>query len=65
MVITVLSELGLAADVEYVKDMKEIAATGIMGLPALLINGEVKVVGQSPTREALKKWLLEAVKAES
>jgi len=65
MVITVLSELGLAADVEHVKYMKEIAATGIMGLPALLINEEVKVVGQSPTREALKKWLLEAVKAES
>ena len=60
MVITVLSEMGLAADVEHVQDLKEIAATGIMGMPALLINGEVKVVGQSPTREALKKWLLAA-----
>jgi small redox-active disulfide protein 2 len=60
LVITMLSELGLAADVEHVQDLKEIAATGIMGMPALLINGEVKVVGQSPTREALKKWLLAA-----
>jgi small redox-active disulfide protein 2 len=60
LVITVLSELGLPADVEHVQDIKEIAQTGIMGLPALLINGEVKAVGQSPTREALKKWLLEA-----
>ena len=60
MVITVLSEMGLAADVEHVQDMKRIAQTGIMGMPALLINGEVKIVGQSPTREALKKWLLAA-----
>lgn len=60
MVITVLSELGLAADVEHVQDMQEIARTGIMGMPALLINGEVKIVGQSPTREALKKWLVAA-----
>ncbi len=60
MVITVLSELSLPADVEHVTDIKEIARTGIMGMPALLINGAVKIVGQSPTREALKKWLLEA-----
>ena len=64
MVITVLSELGLPGDVEHVQDMKEIAQTGIMGMPALLINGEVKIVGQSPTREALKKWLAEAIRRE-
>jgi small redox-active disulfide protein 2 len=58
MVISVLSELGLPADVEHVKDVQEIAKTGVMGLPALLINGEVKAVGQSPTREALKRWLV-------
>jgi len=54
----VLSELGLAAEVEHVKDLQEIARAGVMGLHALLINGEVKAVGQSPTREVLKKWLL-------
>jgi small redox-active disulfide protein 2 len=58
MIITTLSELGLAAEVEHVKDLQEIARAGVMGLPALLINGEVKVVGQSPTREVLKRWLL-------
>jgi hypothetical protein len=58
MVITTLSELGLAADVEHVKDLREIARMGVMGLPALLINGEARALGQSPTREVLKKWLL-------
>ena len=65
LVITVLSELGLAADVEHVQDMKEIAQTGVMGMPALLINGEVKAVGQSPTRELLQKWLKEAAASNS
>jgi small redox-active disulfide protein 2 len=65
LVITVLSELGLPADVEHVQDLKEIARTGIMGMPALLINGEVKVTGKSPTREVLKRWLLEAASADT
>ncbi len=59
-VITVLSELGLPADVEHVQDLQDIAKTGVMGMPALLINGEVKAVGHTPTRELLQRWLKEA-----
>jgi small redox-active disulfide protein 2 len=59
-VMGVLGELGLPAAVEHVRDMKEIAALGIMGLPALLINDEVKVVGQVPTKAMLTKWLAAA-----
>ena len=59
-VMTVLVDLGLPAEVEHVRDVKEIAALGIMGVPALLINDEVKTVGQVPTKELLKKWLAEA-----
>ena len=62
-VISVLSELGLPAAVEHVQDLKEIAKAGVMGLPALLINGEVKAVGHTPTRELLQKWLKEAAAA--
>jgi small redox-active disulfide protein 2 len=56
-VMTVLGELGLPAEVEHVRDLKEITALGIFGTPALLINDEVKAVGQTPTKETLKKWL--------
>jgi small redox-active disulfide protein 2 len=59
-VMEVLVELGLPAEVEHVRDMKEITALGVFGTPALLINDEVKAVGQLPTKEALKKWLAEA-----
>lgn len=53
----VLAELGLPAEVEHVRDVREIAALGIMSTPALLINGEVKAMGTEPTRAQLKQWL--------
>lgn len=60
MLLSLLSELGLAADVEEVADLKEIAAAGVMATPALIINGALKAAGRVPPRETLKKWLLEA-----
>lgn len=60
-VMAVLEELGLAAAVEHVRDLKEIAALGVIGIPALMINEKVAAVGQVPTKEMLKKWLAEAM----
>ncbi len=51
-VMDVLAELGLLADVEHIRDVKEIAALGVLGVPALLINGEVKAVGTVPSKNA-------------
>lgn len=62
-VIAALSELNLAADVEHVKDMREIARYGVMGMPALVINGEVKSAGAPPSTDRLKKWLKELQKS--
>ena len=45
--------------------MKDITALGVFGTPALLINDEVKAVGQLPNREALKKWLQESAASPS
>ncbi len=56
-VMAVLVELDLPAEVEHVRDMKEIMALGVFGTPALMINDEVKAVGQVPSKEALKQWL--------
>jgi small redox-active disulfide protein 2 len=57
MVLEILSELELPAQVERVREVNQIAARGIWGTPALLVNGEVKSVGRLPPREILKKWL--------
>ncbi len=56
----VLTEIDLPASVDHVTDIKEIARRGIMGTPALLINGKVVFVGSIPPREKIKKWLIEA-----
>lgn len=60
LVMVALAELNLPAEVEHVRDRQEIMALGVFGTPALMINDEVKVVGQVPHREMLKKWLAEA-----
>jgi small redox-active disulfide protein 2 len=60
IVMAVLGELGLPTEVEHVRDMKEITALGVFGTPALLVNDDVKAVGNLPAREALKKWLRES-----
>ncbi len=55
----VMSELNLPADLEHVRDIKEIGKYGVMGTPALLINGEVKSVGSVPPKSKVIQWLNE------
>ncbi len=59
LVMELLSEMGLAVQVEFIKDINAIAAHGVFGMPALIINGEVKIMGKVPSREALQQWLTE------
>jgi hypothetical protein len=60
-----MAELHIAAGLEHVRDPIEIASYGVMGMPALIINGEVKAVGSVPTKNRLKEWLLEAANAST
>lgn len=60
LVMEVLTEMGLPAGVEHVMDLREIARYGVMGSPALLVNGKVVAVGSVPPRNRIKAWLLEA-----
>ena len=53
----VMAELNLPADLEHVRDVKEIACYGVMGSPALVINGKVVAVGRVPSKSQLKEWL--------
>jgi len=56
----VMVELGLAANIEHVKDLKEIAKYGVMGTPALIVNDKVKAVGRVPPKNKVVQWLKEA-----
>jgi small redox-active disulfide protein 2 len=57
---TVLAEAGVDADVEHVSDPKEIMRYGVMGVPALVIDGKVMCAGSVPPRPKLKEWIEKA-----
>ena len=50
-------ELGINAQVEKVTDINAITGFGVMMTPALVIDGEVKVVGKVPSVEEVKQLL--------
>ncbi len=60
MVINVLEEMKLQAAVEHLKDIKDIARYGVMGVPALVLNGKVAFSGSVPTLRALKDMITRA-----
>jgi len=60
MVMEVIAANGLTVDYQYVTDLREIAATGILGSPALAVNGRIVAVGNVPSRGQLEKILAEA-----
>jgi hypothetical protein len=59
-IMEVLTEIQLAASVEHVTDIKEIARYRVMGSPALVLNGKVVAVGSIPSRDKLKTMLAQA-----
>jgi len=52
-----MAELKLAGDIRHIRDVKEIGSYGVMGTPALIINGKVKSVGRVPPKSQLMEWL--------
>ena len=52
-----VAESGVSAEVEKVTDIMEIAGYGVMGTPAVVIDGEVKSVGKIPGKDVVMDWL--------
>ena len=50
-----VSELGIDAFINHVKDVNVITGYGVMVTPALVVNGEVKIAGKLPSIEEIKK----------
>jgi small redox-active disulfide protein 2 len=59
-----VKDLGLAAEINKVTDLKQIMALGVMITPALAIDGSIKVSGKVPTIAELKVLLKQAAEAE-
>ena len=56
----VMAEMNLAGDLSHVTDVKEIGRYGVMGVPALIINGKVVAVGGVPEKKKIQQWLSQA-----
>ncbi len=48
---------GIEYELEKVTDINEIMKMGVMMTPALVVDGQVKVVGKVPDAEAIKSLL--------
>ncbi len=55
-----VAESGLAVEVEKITDLMEIARHGVLGTPAVIVDGDVKSVGKIPAKDEIKKWLTKA-----
>lgn len=52
-----VAEAGVQAEIEKVKDFKEIAKHGVFSTPAVVIDGQVKVTGKAPSKKEVLSWL--------
>lgn len=52
-----VGELGIEADIIKVEQLKDIMKFGVMGTPAIAVNGKVKAVGRVSTVEEIKKYI--------
>ncbi len=52
-----IDDTGVNANVEKVSDMARIAGYGVFCTPAVIIDGDVKIVGKVPKLKDAKLWL--------
>jgi len=55
-----VAELGIEADIEDVKDMARILSYKVMMTPGLVIDGKVVSSGRVPSKNDVRKMILEA-----
>jgi len=56
---TVIQELGISEEIKKVTDINKIIDYGVMITPALVIDGDVKVVGKIPSKQEIAVWIEE------
>jgi len=56
-IMEVLTEIGLAADLEHIRDADRIAEYKVKTTPALIINGKVMGAGGVPSKGKIHNWL--------
>lgn len=62
IVLRVLSQHNIMADIFHVRELDEIWRYGVISTPALVINEKVKSTGRLPTQAEVERWILEESK---
>lgn len=55
----VLRSTGVKAEVVKVEDIETILKYGVMITPAVVVDGDVKIVGKVPDEKEIKKWIIQ------
>jgi predicted thioredoxin/glutaredoxin len=58
LVENIVKENNIVAEVQYSDDFAEMAKSGIMSVPAIVIDGKVKSAGTIPKRDEILQWLI-------
>ena len=59
-----LAELGMKAQVSRVDDPRQIDCYVLAGPPGLVINGQLVVERRLPTKEELRRWIMDGLSWE-
>jgi len=60
----VLAELGIEANVQRIEDARQIDRYVLAGPPGLVINGQLVAERRLPTKEELRRWIMDALSWE-
>jgi len=52
-----VAESGVNAQIEKVTNILDIARYGVLGTPAVVVDGQVKSVGKIPKKEDVLNWI--------
>jgi small redox-active disulfide protein 2 len=52
-----IAQMKVNASVEKVGDIAKIVEYGVLGVPAVVIDGKVVSTGKVPTKETIQQWL--------
>lgn len=52
-----LNEQGIDAEIVKIEDLNDIIDRGVMMTPAVVVNGNVKIVGRVPTKDEIVHML--------
>jgi hypothetical protein len=53
----------LEATISKISDFTEIAKSGVLMTPALIVNGKIMIQGKLPSEGIIKNYLLEAIRS--